>query len=175
MPQLGLAFSPTNQTMPGSGMARSAAPSTVQDAIKILSFRLPTTVGQNGIAPQSLLGSPTGFGQQLGSALAENWLRSLFSGAGMPTSQTAPGLGQPALGASPVPGAMPQGPGSLPNTTPTIAFENGQPTSNQPTGGINTGNPGGGGSVYPGTPPTVNPGINTTNPGGIGGGFRMGL
>lgn len=68
----GVSFSPTGGVdQQGAGGQRSAAPnSPLQDAIKILSFRMPTTVGQG--APSPLANSELGGGQ------VQDWLMKLF-------------------------------------------------------------------------------------------------
>ena len=75
---VGRSFSAFNQDPTAGGYGRPSI-SPVQDAIKILSLRLPTTVGPN--SPSGVLaGGPSVAGPGSGTALAENWLRLLFSG-----------------------------------------------------------------------------------------------
>lgn len=78
--QPGVSFSPINAAPPaGQGTPQSP----LQDAIKILSFRMPKVVG--AYSPSPLAGN-------LGDSVADNWLMNLFKGL-------LPG------GESPVPGA----------------------------------------------------------------------
>lgn len=67
MSDIGVSFSPFNQSTAGKQQGVGSAAQPVQDAIKILSLRVPTTVGASSGAPQSLLGGPTALGTQLGS------------------------------------------------------------------------------------------------------------
>lgn len=99
----GLSFSPGqgDQSQP---QQQGAQNNPVQEAIKLLSFRLPNNVGQSAIAPQaSLAGQGAGFGSQIGGSIAENWLKKLFGGQ-LGDVQTGGGGFQeqgPALGGAP--------------------------------------------------------------------------
>lgn len=79
MADVGLTFSPTSdqsnaqQRTPGGGGL-----SPVQDAIRILSFKLPTVLGPGAITPGSNLGQPYG----LGDSVIQEWLRQLMMGVG---------------------------------------------------------------------------------------------
>ena len=68
MADAGMTFSPLN-TQPGQTPGRG--PNTVQDAIKLLSFRLP----ENGASASPLLGPQTALGGQ-----PQNWLIQLLHG-----------------------------------------------------------------------------------------------
>lgn len=95
----GLSFSPFNQKPNQAAPGQQSAP--VQDAIKIMSFRMPSVVGAGAPAPQGLLGGPTGQGGSLDSGLLQEFLRRILMGqGGQPQS-----AGGPAGGAG-LPGAM---------------------------------------------------------------------
>jgi hypothetical protein len=78
----GISFSPA-QNQPtgqvGGGMAKPGA-TPLQDAIKLLSFKLPTNVGASAPSPSQIMGGPTPMGAQLGNGVANNWLMALFQG-----------------------------------------------------------------------------------------------
>ncbi len=96
----GVSFSPLNT---GSTPGQSGQASPLQDAIKILSFRMPTVVGAQMSAGSPLAGN-------LGDSVADNWLMNLFRGV-LPAGTAVPGTpGQPAQ-PPPVgyPGAPPSG------------------------------------------------------------------
>ena len=62
---IGVSFDPAqdpSQNGRPSGPNQSTAPRGVQEAIKILSLRLPRVVGANAVSPQSLLSAPGGSG-----------------------------------------------------------------------------------------------------------------
>lgn len=80
MANIGLSFSPTQQN-PAQPNA-SPAISPVQDAIRILSFRLPTVLGAGAVTPMQNLGGPNPLGTHIGSSVIENWLKQLFGGGG---------------------------------------------------------------------------------------------
>lgn len=92
----------------GDGSGNQARPQTdpVQQAIQMLSLRLPRVVGAQGMSPAPLLQSPGGGG------LAE-FLQHLF-GQGHFGGPMAPGMGP--MG----PGASPMGPGAAPPTPRVI-------------------------------------------------------
>jgi hypothetical protein len=109
MPTPGLSFSPTSESpfdQKGQG-----ATNPVQQAIQLLSYRLPQVVGAGAIAPRELLsgggGQGSALGSQVGSAVAEQWLRKLFMGSGDlsgPDSQVptwAPGPQAPSQSGAP--------------------------------------------------------------------------
>lgn len=78
----GISFSPLGQA--GGSNQASGQPANrptqapVQDAIRLLSLKLPTNVGPT--APSGVLGGPTPLGAQMGNAIADNWLKGLYTG-----------------------------------------------------------------------------------------------
>ncbi len=75
MADVGLTFSPLSQpTGAGSGSRYGASPA-LQEAIQLLSLRLPTQGLANAPAGPSLLGSPTALGSRLGGALPQQALQ----------------------------------------------------------------------------------------------------
>ena len=74
----GVSFSPLDK---GPNQSQETAP--VQDAIKIMSFRMPSVVGAGAPAPQGLLGGPTAQGGFLQSGLMQALLKRLFQGQGL--------------------------------------------------------------------------------------------
>jgi len=117
----GISFSPLGQQggqAQGNGQNNTATP-PVQDAIRLLSLKLPSVLGPT--APSGVaFATPSALGPQLGSALAQNWLRGLFSpstpvqsGASTPNgdlsdlfAQLMTQIGAPSF-ASSAPGATP--------------------------------------------------------------------
>lgn len=79
----GISFSPLagNQSVPGRPTGSPVSP--VQDAIKLLSFRVPSVVGAGAPSPGALMGGPSPFGTQAASALIQNLLRLLGQGGGI--------------------------------------------------------------------------------------------
>lgn len=111
----GVSFSPLNTSSP-QGTSGQASP--LQDAIKILSFRMPKVVG-------AATGSP--LAGKLGDSVADNWLMNLFQGllpegnspvSSAPGAPGAPGApaAQPPFG---FPSAPPSGPGA-PGAPPPV-------------------------------------------------------
>jgi len=92
----GISFSPLGQQngqTQGNGQNNAATP-PVQDAIRLLSLKLPSVLGPT--APSGVaFATPSPLGQQLGSALAQNWLRGLFS----PSTPVQSGANTPDVGA----------------------------------------------------------------------------
>lgn len=100
---VGLSFAPTSQSLYGHDQG-SANP--VQDAIRILSFRMPSVLGSGAATPMQNLGGPSQYGTQLGSAVIQNFLRSILrpgddyssysalfnQGGGAPPHGTPPGV-----------------------------------------------------------------------------------
>lgn len=139
MSDLGVSFSPFNQPQKGQAPAGQTAP--VQDAIKIMSLRMPTVAGASAAAPQALLGGPTAQGGQLGSAnggLLQAFLRRLLLG-GQPTAGVNPPAPPQGLGAPPMPtsGLAPGGGAGLPvgvsfgtGSTPPTGAPPSPPTGN---------------------------------------------
>lgn len=76
----GISFSPFGQqggSNQNGSQARPQGPQApVQDAIRLLSLKLPSNVGPT--APSGMLGGPTPLGPQLGNAIADNWLQGLY-------------------------------------------------------------------------------------------------
>lgn len=110
----GLSFAPT-----GQNEAQNAQNQTpLQDAIKVLSLRIPSFVGAQGIAPQALLGGAGAAGAPGASAVPggpgpggvpgglDDWLRRLLMGMGNPMGGGQPG-GQPAAMGAPPPMGIP--------------------------------------------------------------------
>ena len=147
----GLSFSPFNQNTDQNYRQGSVSP--VQDAIKILSLRMPTMVGPH--APSGVLaGGPTRGGMDANNAMMANWLRMLFSGqlgAGGPGGPGMPG------------GSLPSGWGSTP-PMPGVSFMSGRsgvPSWAEPGPPPDPGN----GQPWIGPGPQIDP-----NPGGINAG-----
>lgn len=92
----GVSFSPLNNGQVGPVTGNAGSP--LQDAIKILSFRLPTVVGASGISP--LAGNP-------GDSVANDWLLRLFQGL-MPGGSPAAPMG--IQGAPAAPSSAPSAP-----------------------------------------------------------------
>lgn len=144
MPEpLGLSFSPFNTAQPQNvqGAGQPGAAPSAQDAIRVLSLRLPRVVGAGALAPGPLLNAPGGaafggsgfnleqllqllFGQRPGQMGIEpgtmrqpmtSPMGSLFGGAMMPQ----PGLPMPGpdRGKAPAPYVQP-GQGELPIANP---------------------------------------------------------
>jgi hypothetical protein len=102
----GISFAPFSQSPPSAGASPTTA-NPVQDAIKLLSFRLPRNVGASPVAPGAIMGGPTALGPQLGNSIAEQWLKALFQG------QPLPSLGGPSDQGG-MPGGMPPNAGGSP-------------------------------------------------------------
>lgn len=103
---------------------KGAVSSPLQDAIKILSFRMPTVVGQG--SPSPLANNPMGGGQ------IEDWLRKLFQGilpAQAPSNPSQPATAGP---------ASPFGPTAMPSPyapPPPQTYGGAPPQPTQPTDG----------------------------------------
>jgi hypothetical protein len=161
MPNIGLNFSPTQggntqngQNGQRSGMSGAANP--VMDAIKILSFRVPQTLGANAPVAQPLIGGAGGnAGSGLdNSAMVMNWLNRFF--------------GPGAIARQPVPAWNPMGQDW--NAMPAMGNGAAMPSVSMATGDPNAM---GAGSSLPGaqTPP-ARPAFNfptTQPPSGMGG------
>jgi len=127
MADAGLTFSPLN-TQPGQPGRGS---NTVQDAIKLLSFRLPTT----GPTASPLLGPPTG-----GMPGTSSWLMQLLQGLirnpGTQTGQTGqPPLGPPRPSVQLATGPVPSGQGAPTGTPPMVRTPGSGPLT-APGGGV---------------------------------------
>ncbi len=169
----GISFSPFNQPpQMGQGGPRPGGVTPIQDAIRMLSFRMPTTVGASSPAPQGIMGGQTAQGGQLGNPLALNWLRALFGGGQMPGAPL-PGMGggMPPGGAfGGIPGLSRQGPSEGADVTggnpPAVGSPWGGGGGGLPVNfGFDEGGGGGGGSVAP-----PNPRIGQGGPAPTGGG-----
>lgn len=120
----GISFSPLGQpggaTDPMQQQRPSGAP--VQDAIRLLSLKMPTTAGPSAVSPL-FGGSPTALGPQLGNVIADNWLQQQYGGrqkvmpvpayqqstdgsAGAIFSQLLQQMGIPSLASQPAPGGV---------------------------------------------------------------------
>lgn len=117
MAMTGQTFSPANSQ--ASGGPSGSAP-TLQDAIRLLSFRLPTNVGASAPAAPGLLGGGSQ-GAPMGGGMpgaTESWLQTLFGGGGgqqLPPFLAALQERIRAQGGMPgAPGGMPGGPGPMP-------------------------------------------------------------
>lgn len=125
MPDVGLSFSPTSAPSQYGGAQgnRTGSPSSpVMDAIKILSFRVPQTLGQGAPIAQPFLAGTGGAGPSGidNSALVLQWLNRFFGGG---LSQAGPtGLGAP-------PSSAPSGPfgGDLGAGAPVPPSDGGHP------------------------------------------------
>lgn len=76
----GLSFAPTGQN---EAQNRDQAQTPIQDAIKVLSLRIPSFVGAQGVAPNALLQAPGASGMPGGMGVPgglEEWLRRLLGG-----------------------------------------------------------------------------------------------
>jgi len=148
MAATGVTFAPGSD---GRGQSGSGGAMPVQEAIRLLSFRLPTTVGPGaptspgllaGGAPGAMAGGAGGGMASLGPGI-EAWLRALFTGGGLPGSApTASGGGPSAPGLPPTPsgggmgwapaptftyGGGPEGPGA-----PMVPPQQNTPIPNPP-------------------------------------------
>lgn len=152
MDNFGLSFSPLGQggpTNPNNPGTPSGGGNPVQDAIKVLSLRIPKVVGAGAPSPQVLLGGAgggpggagaapgaAGFGGGGNAALFEQLLRSLFGGGepqtgiNRPGMPPAPNMRGPFGVDSDQPLPMPTG-GNLPS--PNIGYHDGPGTPPPPT------------------------------------------
>ena len=111
--QYGVSFQPGGEDSGPNGQRRSAP---VQEAVRMLSLRLPTVKGARGISPQALLQSPGGAGANTGGFSLEAALALLrkLRGANQPPQLRMPSAGQPSAGMpagmspAPVSTALPQ-------------------------------------------------------------------
>lgn len=135
----GISFSPLQNPQTSQGPANTSGVSPLQDAIKLLSFKLPTSVGPT---QPPLQGGPSALGPLLGNSVAQNWLMALFQGMQpQGASQATPAPLQPSAGsgaASPftIPTATPATPAPLNlgggSLSPNIGY--GQPGTSGPVG-----------------------------------------
>jgi hypothetical protein len=117
MAGFGISFAPTAQNQQEQ---QNQHQTPIQDAIRLLSLRIPSFAGSRSPIPDALLQAPGGAG--LGMATAETlggldqWLRRLFASAG--ASPFAPGRSVPDMPAMPPP--IPRvTPASIPTPLPT--------------------------------------------------------
>ena len=111
--QYGVSFQPGGEDSGPNGQRRSAP---VQEAVRMLSLRLPTVTGARGISPQALLQSPGGAGADTGGFSLEAALELLrkLRGTNQPPQLRMPSAGQPSAGMpagmspAPVSTALPQ-------------------------------------------------------------------
>lgn len=106
MPGYGIEFQPKTQTeqgQPGSGG------SPLESVVKLLSLRLPTVRGAQGLAPRGLLSGGGGMGSVMGGPMAGGlpsgappdsaamlqWLQQLLSGGGSTMPSVVPGIENP--------------------------------------------------------------------------------
>lgn len=117
MASFGVSFVPGGQGDPGKSMPEGQAGGAppLQQAIQLLSLRLPRVVGANGLAPGPLLNAPGGMGGT-GNPLLEALLRLAgMSGGSLPQQGTPMAAPQSFGGASPtriIPGEGDRRPGT---------------------------------------------------------------
>lgn len=155
----GVSFVPGQQPNPNGPpgqFGQGAGTSPIQQAIQLLSLRLPRIAGANAIAPSPLMNAPGAMGQPgagLNGAVGNNGLLELLLHlAGLGAGGASNGAGSGLPGGPPLPRIIP---GQLPGGT--------QPGPGTPT--------------FPGQPPTGSPTIDRRNSGGGnrgGPGFRFG-
>jgi hypothetical protein len=93
---IGVSFDPAQEgqyNQQGSGPNASSAPRGIQEAIKILSLRLPRVVGANAVSPQALLGSPGSAGSRVDSVVNQIMARYFPQGVTQPQAPFSPGGG----------------------------------------------------------------------------------
>jgi hypothetical protein len=155
MPSYGIGFQPgQDQNGQGSG------PAPLESVVKLLSLRLPSVVGAQGIAPQGLLNAPgmAGQGGGMGETQWLQMLRQLLSGGGM--GMGAQGMGMPGGTAGPriIPGiddpSGTPGPGGL-GQVDWASVLRGRTGGNTGIGDTGRGNPGPLGPAAPATPPQM--------------------
>ena len=118
MVNTGLSFSPFQQPQgmqPAQGPSQGATP--VQDAIRLLSFRMPSVVGAGAPTAAGNLFGQSPLGGQLQNPMLLNWLRTLLQGVGTLSGQAPMGPG-PQFGGM----AGPTGPTGGFNPTPLGGF-----------------------------------------------------
>jgi hypothetical protein len=100
--QFGLSFVPDGQTDPTKKKVGEGGVTPTQQAIQLLSLRLPRVVGGSPIAPAPLLQSPGGAGRPSPESVAQQVMsRVLPTGATSPDA-SAPNVQQPAQSATPM-------------------------------------------------------------------------
>lgn len=121
---LGRSFAPNSDQMsqrPPGG----AGQSPVQEAVRVLSLRLPRVVGASAPAPGALMGGMGGQGLAgpTSNPIVQQLMQMILGGQTAQQGGAIPGL--------PVPGGMPSMPASMGGFTPNIGF-------NTPGGGVST-------------------------------------
>lgn len=114
----GLSFNPSGEN--GSNLlANKPENAPTQNAIRVLSLRVPRFSGGSGLAPQGLLQSPSHVGQPQ-SALAQ-LVQQLSGGMGQPSGMPQQGGGDFMQAVMQLAGMMPQGGGGMtPHVTPGV-------------------------------------------------------
>jgi hypothetical protein len=141
----GLSFQPGSEQSGSNGNGEKKASAPVQEAVRLLSLRLPSVVGARALAPQTLLNAPgsaglTGPGGMSVDAMIE-WLRKQMQQSGASLPSQAGGIFNPA--------SMAQSQSGVP--TPRFGAGAGE------TGSGPTSRPDSGGEVYnPTAPPIYN-------------------
>ena len=136
----------------------------VQEAIKVLSLRLPKVVGAQAVSPQALLSSPGGGGNPQVNSLVENVLSQIFGQQrgkepGAPAPMVPPVIGDRAGQSHPY--AQPQSPSPAAAPEPQNYWDLFRPPS------VPRIIPGDGPSYTPAPPPGMPPpGDFTQGPGG---------
>src|SRR5262245_8106566 len=120
---IGLSFTPTAQNQAQQQAFGSSNP--VQDAVKILSLKVPTVVGAQSLAPAGLLNAP-GAGGLPGGLNLDDLLKKLFAAGGGPASLP------PGFGGTPGITGAPSPPSLMPRITPGTPPPSGAPPSRLP-------------------------------------------
>lgn len=79
LPLTGVSFQPS-EPRPGYGGPQRPSGNPVQEAIKVLSLRLPRTVGARPVAPAPLLTAPGGAGNPRVDSIVQQVLAKMFGG-----------------------------------------------------------------------------------------------
>lgn len=161
--QLGVSFLPGAD--PGSGMKTANSPGTrnpVQEAIQVLSLRLPKVFGARALAPAPLLTGPGGLGQP--AAKGNVSAQALAGLAGLPPSMAPPSMPAPML----PPLTLPPRPADDTPRMPTFAPSPAPDTSSDDDAPYEAPRSGGGPTVFgapsPQPPPVVHPPTYTPPP-----------
>lgn len=134
----------------GNGQARNGSGpqpprNSIQEAIQMLSLRMPKVFGARAIAPAPLLTSPGGMGQP--AARGNVSAQALASLAGLPSGRGMPSMPAPMIPTPPLAGPTPRQFAPLPGPTP------GQPGTGPAPDGMSFGDDQ---RSYP-EPPVLNP------------------
>ncbi len=114
----GVSFQPGSPDQTQNGGPKTNPSGSVQEAIKVLSLRLPKVVGAQALAPQALLGSAGSGGNPRVDSVVTGILRKMF-----PTESFDEPGGDPNAGAIPVLGQEQPGVSNtmpIPPTAPTF-------------------------------------------------------